>query len=109
MACTSRSRWDIKEVVEAVFFTTSYKKVYDGDIMLVLSTDKHEFMDLNGPSKIQPATYRRAPGRPKKKRIRSRGESKGRQYICGRCGEYGNHYWTTCLDAIEDESGEESE
>jgi len=62
------------------------------------------------PSSVQPCdSQTRAPGRPKKTRIRSSAEGTGlgpRKRICKRCGELG-HFASKCKNAVDPSFGED--
>ncbi|KAH7847542.1 hypothetical protein Vadar_027378 [Vaccinium darrowii] len=53
---------------------------------------------VSGEDVILPPLSKKPPGRPKTRRIPSRGE-KVSQIKCGRCGKFGNHNRATCKEA----------
>jgi hypothetical protein len=73
---------DPLKYVSELFSAGNYRKLYSGAIPPV------NFSDLRGESSVLPPITKKPRGRPKKTRIRSRGEQKqpGRPSKRGRCG-----------------------
>ncbi|XP_024009412.1 uncharacterized protein LOC112084496 [Eutrema salsugineum] len=97
-AIPTRTRVDT--LVASKYTTTFWRKAYECSIYLVTAPIPTVAVgdDFSGLNLLPPRT-RRPPGRPRKIRIRSRGEFEGTQpslfRVCGRCGGFG-HNRATC-------------
>ncbi|KAF7145415.1 hypothetical protein RHSIM_Rhsim04G0158300 [Rhododendron simsii] len=79
------------------FHVESYRQDYSKPIYPVASLWKDDVVDCG--TSILPPLSKKAPGRPKKKRMRSIGE-KVREMKYGRCGKLGNHNKLTCKEDL---------
>lgn len=102
VAVICRSGLKFDEYVDPYFHTSTYAKIYEELIypiptmtMPIYATSENE-----NDEKILPPEAKRQPGRPKKKKILSRGEQVA-TIRCGRCGKMGNHNKKTCKDNID--------
>ncbi|KAH7834878.1 hypothetical protein Vadar_020569 [Vaccinium darrowii] len=88
---------DINSYVDPYYYTETYRASYSHSI--------HPIPTLWMPWQptnediILPPLSKKPPGRPKSRRIPSRGE-KVSQIRCGRCHELGNHNRSTCKEAM---------
>ncbi|CAL5395991.1 unnamed protein product [Camellia sinensis] len=88
---------NVYDYIEPFFHAVKYREAYEGSIHPIPTVAKPNFT----PSDylIAPPIYKRPPGRPKRKRIPSKGEVV--QHIrCGRCRKMGHHNRKTCKEAM---------
>ncbi|KAL6286339.1 hypothetical protein ACE6H2_010729 [Prunus campanulata] len=88
---------DLYEYIEPYFTTDYYRSCYGIPIAPVLDIEKEAPEGLED-FKVKPPLTRKPPGRPRTKRIKSRGEEK-KCYKCSRCGQGGQHN-RTCNSQI---------
>ncbi|KAL7201335.1 hypothetical protein ACSBR1_033102 [Camellia fascicularis] len=88
---------NVYDYIEPFYHVVKYRAAYEGSIHPIPTIAKPKFT----PSDylIVPPIYKCPPGRPKQKRIPSKGEVV--QHIrCGRYGKMGHHNRKTCKEAI---------
>ncbi|KAK9290626.1 hypothetical protein L1049_008798 [Liquidambar formosana] len=85
---------DINDYVEDYFYTSSFREAYSQAIHPISMAPKVGVSEKNCEFVLPPNT-RRPAGRPKNRRIPSRGE-KIRQIKCGRCRRLKTHNKKTC-------------
>ncbi|MQM18526.1 hypothetical protein Taro_051519 [Colocasia esculenta] len=94
-ACTTigNNKEAVSQYVSAFYSTEVYRAAYETNIQPIPTFD---MPNLPQPSDIliKPPTTNRFPGRPRKRRIHSRGEVE-HAYICSRCKQIG-HNRRTC-------------
>ncbi|KAL2525111.1 MuDR family transposase [Abeliophyllum distichum] len=76
----------------------SFRKSYEEVIHPIPTSMRLEY-ENSANFDILPPPTKRQPGRPKKRRIRSRGEQV-RMIRCCRCGKLGNHNKKTCKESL---------
>ncbi|KAL7191735.1 hypothetical protein ACSBR2_023756 [Camellia fascicularis] len=97
MVAIRNSGRDLYELVEPYYHVSEYRFTYASSITPIPTVEKPPFNTED--CIIHPPVVKRPPGRPKKKRILSRGEEV--QLIrCGRCQRMGNHNRKTCQEPI---------
>ncbi|KAL7236570.1 hypothetical protein ACSBR1_019796 [Camellia fascicularis] len=94
---TINSGKNIYDAIESFYHIDEYKAVYGGSIHPIPTVGKPNFSVAN--YLITPPVYKRPPGRPKRKRIPSKGEITKR-IRCGRCGKMGHHNRKTCKEPM---------
>ncbi|KAK9292820.1 hypothetical protein L1049_020800 [Liquidambar formosana] len=87
----------IYDCIEDYFHTHYYKSSYSQNIYPVPTVGIQDY-PTDGDV-ILPPSLKKQLGRPKKKRIRSRGE-KTTQIRCGRCNKLGNHNKKTYKESL---------
>ncbi|XP_028082628.1 uncharacterized protein LOC114283957 [Camellia sinensis] len=93
MVAIRNSGRDLYDLVESFYHASTYRLSYASSITAIPTVEKPSFQ-LDDFA-IHPPVIKRPPGRPKKKRMLSRGEEV--QLIrCGRCQRMGNHNKKTC-------------
>ncbi|KAL7177732.1 hypothetical protein ACSBR2_030991 [Camellia fascicularis] len=88
---------NIYDAIDSAFCIDTFRATYSGTIYPIPTVERPMF----NPAEclIAPLTAKRPPGRPKRKRILSKGEVV--QHIrCGRCGKVGNHNRKTCKEPL---------
>ncbi|KAL2531243.1 putative transcription factor interactor and regulator CCHC(Zn) family [Abeliophyllum distichum] len=98
VAAINRSGRRIDEFVDYYFHVTAFCKFYEEAIHPIPTSMRLEYENSANSDILTPPT-KRQPGRPKKRRIRSRGEQV-RMIRCGRCGKLGNHNKKTCKESL---------
>ncbi|KAL7160846.1 hypothetical protein ACSBR2_041483 [Camellia fascicularis] len=93
----SRPWRNIHESIDRTFHIDTFKASYNGTIYPIPIVEKSSATPAN--YMITPPTVKRPPGRPKRKRIPSRGEVV-QGIRCGRCEMLGNHNRKTCKEPI---------
>ncbi|KAL7222665.1 hypothetical protein ACSBR1_024374 [Camellia fascicularis] len=88
---------DIHESIDRVFHIETFKSLYSGTIYPIPTVDMPSATTTD--YMITPPIVKRLLGRPKRKRIPSRGEEVQR-IRCGRCGKLGNHNRKTYKELI---------
>ncbi|XP_028075410.1 uncharacterized protein LOC114277679 [Camellia sinensis] len=84
--------------IESFYHVVKYKATYAGSIHPIPTVEKPKFTTSN--YLIAPLIYKRPPGRPKQKRIPSKGEVV--QLIrCGHCGKMGHYNRKTCKEPMK--------
>ncbi|KAL2486051.1 SWIM-type domain-containing protein [Abeliophyllum distichum] len=96
VAAINRSGRRIDEFVDYYFHVAAFRKSYEEAIHPIPTSMRLEYENSVNFDILPPPT-KRQPGRPKKKRIRLRGEQV-RMIRCGRCGKLGNHNKKTCKE-----------
>ncbi|KAL7246205.1 hypothetical protein ACSBR2_001354 [Camellia fascicularis] len=96
VAVRKRSR-HLNDLVEPHFYVSAYRSTYTASIFPIPTVeqpplDPHDYV-------INPPDMKRPLGRPKKKRILSKGE-RVQQICCGQCGRMGSHNRKTCKEPI---------
>ncbi|KAL2481259.1 MuDR family transposase [Abeliophyllum distichum] len=98
VAAINRSGRRIDEFVDYYFHVAAFRKSYEEVIHPIPTSMRLEY-ENSANFDILPPPTKRQPGRPKKRRIRSRGEQV-RMIRCGRCGKLGNHNKKTCKESL---------
>ncbi|XP_038702601.1 uncharacterized protein LOC119999156 [Tripterygium wilfordii] len=93
----SRCGRPIEEFVPYYFHVSAFRKSYEEPIHPIPASLSVDFKDEN--FEILPPVTKRQPGRPRKRRIRSRGEEV-RRIRCGRCGKLGTHNRKSCKEPL---------
>lgn len=88
----------LNELVEPFFHVSSYKNSY-GECIYPIPTEMVSERFRSDDVDIIPPSSSRPPGRPKKRRFRSKGEE-WKSIKCGRCGKMGHHNKKTCREAL---------
>ncbi|KAL7200975.1 hypothetical protein ACSBR1_032814 [Camellia fascicularis] len=88
---------DIHELINRAFHIETFKASYSKTIYPIPTVDK--LSATTADYMIMLPTVKRQPGRPKRKRIPSRGEIVQR-IRCGRYGKLANHNRKTCKEPI---------
>ncbi|KAL7250847.1 hypothetical protein ACSBR1_012795 [Camellia fascicularis] len=88
---------NLDDIVVPWYHVSEYRLTYAPTIYLIPTVEKPPFNSTDYV--IYPPNVKRPPGRPKKKRIPSKGENV-QQIRCGRCGRMGNHNRKTCKEPI---------
>ncbi|KAL7253599.1 hypothetical protein ACSBR1_008019 [Camellia fascicularis] len=88
---------DLYELVIPYYHVAEYQNSYAQNIIPIPTVEKPQFNSADFV--IQPPVVKRPPGRPKKKRMLSKGEQV-QQIRCGRCQRMGNHNEKTCKEPI---------
>ncbi|KAL7165004.1 hypothetical protein ACSBR2_040817 [Camellia fascicularis] len=88
---------DLYNLVEPYYHVSKYRLTYASSITPIPTVEKPSFSIEDFV--IHPPVVKRPPGRPKKKRILSRGEEV-QQIRCGRCQCIGNHNRKICKEPI---------
>ncbi|KAL7201215.1 hypothetical protein ACSBR1_033008 [Camellia fascicularis] len=89
---------NVYDYIEPFYHVMKHRAAYERSIHPIPTVAKPKFT----PSDylIAPPVYKRPPGRPKRKRIPSKGEVV--QHIrCVRCGKMGHHNRKTCKEAMQ--------
>ncbi|KAL7219948.1 hypothetical protein ACSBR2_012914 [Camellia fascicularis] len=97
MVAIRNSGSDLNALVEPYFHVSTYQLSYSHTIYPIPIVEKSHANPENYV--ILPPVMRRPPGRPKKKRIPSKGEEV-QQIRCGRCGRLENHNRKTYNEPI---------
>ncbi|KAL7203677.1 hypothetical protein ACSBR2_016859 [Camellia fascicularis] len=96
IAFRNRER-NIYDSIERYYHIDKFQASYSRTIYPIPTIKKLTFMPND--FMIAPPKVKRPPGRPKRKRIPSKGEVVQR-IRCGRCGKIGNHNRKTCKEPI---------
>ena len=92
-----KSGRNINEFVDYYYHVSTYKMSYSEPIYPVPTVYRDESSDVD--VNILPPSTKKQPGRPKNRRIRSRGEII-RRIRCGRCGRLGSHNKKSCNEPL---------
>ncbi|KAL7194784.1 hypothetical protein ACSBR1_035091 [Camellia fascicularis] len=92
-----KNGWDLNTLVEPYFHVSAYHSTYATSIYPIPTVEQPSF-DPNDFT-INPPAVKHPLGRPKKKRLLSRGEHV-QQIRCGKYGCMGNHNRKTCKEPI---------
>ncbi|KAK9273681.1 hypothetical protein L1049_018491 [Liquidambar formosana] len=92
-----KSGKNLLDYVERYFHTWCYFSAYSQSVFPIPTVGIQDY-PASG-CVIRPPSSKKQPGRPKKKRIPSKGE-KVNQIRCGRCNKIGNHNKKTCKEPI---------
>ncbi|KAL7185433.1 hypothetical protein ACSBR2_027385 [Camellia fascicularis] len=95
MVAICNSGRDLYDLVEPYYHVSEYRLTYASSITPILTVEKPPFSIEDFV--IHPPVVKRPPGRPKKKRILSKGE-KVQQIRCRRCQRMRNHNRKTCKE-----------
>ncbi|XP_028084578.1 uncharacterized protein LOC114285698 [Camellia sinensis] len=89
---------NIYDSIDSGFYIETFRATYSRTIYPIPTVERPTF----NPNEylIAPPTVKRPPGRPKRKRIPSKGEVVQR-ICCGRCGKLGNHNRKTCKEPLQ--------
>ncbi|CAL5325348.1 unnamed protein product [Camellia sinensis] len=91
------SRRNIYDSIDRAFHIDTFRASYSGTIYPIPTVEKP---NVNAAEyMIAPPTVKRSPGRPKRKKIPSKGEVVQR-IRRGRCGKFSNHNRKTCKEPI---------
>ncbi|KAL7198640.1 hypothetical protein ACSBR2_021025 [Camellia fascicularis] len=97
IVAVQKSGKNLDDIVVPWYHVSEYRLTYAPTIYPIPTVEKQPFNPTNYV--IYPPNVKRPPGRPKKKRIPSKGENV-QQIRCGRCGRMGNHNRKTCKELI---------
>ncbi|KAL7240403.1 hypothetical protein ACSBR2_006120 [Camellia fascicularis] len=88
---------NIYDSIDRAFYIDTFRAMYNGTIYPIPTVEKPTF----NPTEyfIAPSKVKRPPGRPKRKRIPSKGEVVQR-IRCGHCGKLSNHNRKTCKEPL---------
>ncbi|XP_028054575.1 uncharacterized protein LOC114258775 [Camellia sinensis] len=91
------NRRNIYDSIDSTFSIDTFQAIYSETIYPIPTVERSMF----NPAEylIAPPTSKRPPGRPKRKRISSKGEVVQR-IRCGRCKKLGNHNRKTCKEPL---------
>ena len=93
----AKSGLNLKSYVDRYFHVEAYCDSYALSIFPVPTIEMPESSDVN--CVIMPPSTKKAPGRPRERRLRSRGEDI-RKMKCSRCKKYVRHNRRTCNEAV---------
>ncbi|XP_028103609.1 uncharacterized protein LOC114302737 [Camellia sinensis] len=88
---------NLYQLVIPYYHVAEYQNSYAQNITPIPTVEKPQFDSADFV--IHPSAVKRPPGRPKKKRMLSKGEQV-QQIRCGRCQRMGNHNRKTCKEPI---------
>ncbi|KAL7218923.1 hypothetical protein ACSBR2_012066 [Camellia fascicularis] len=97
IVASRRSGRDLCSLIEPYFHVSEYRLSYSPSITPLPTVEQPPFTGHDYI--ILPLAVKRPPGRPKKKRIPSRGEEV-QPIRCSKCGRIGNHNRKTCKEPI---------
>ncbi|KAL2498884.1 SWIM-type domain-containing protein [Abeliophyllum distichum] len=98
VAAINRFGRRIDEFVDYYFHVAAFRKSYEEVIHPIPTSMRLEY-ENSANFDILPPPTKRQPGRPKNRRIRSKGEQV-RMIRCGRCGKLGNHNKKTYKESL---------
>ncbi|KAH7851562.1 hypothetical protein Vadar_013404 [Vaccinium darrowii] len=89
---------DLSSYVDLYYYTKTYRASYSYSIYSIPTAwmPKHP---INNEDVILPPLMKKPPGRPKTRRIPSKGK-KVSQIKCGRCHKFGNYSKAMCKEAM---------
>ncbi|XP_028126126.1 uncharacterized protein LOC114322878 [Camellia sinensis] len=88
---------NIYDSIDYAFYIDTFRAIYSRTIYPIPTVERPTFNPTN--YLIAPLMVKRPPGRPKWKRISSKGEVVQRMR-CGHCGKLGNHNRKTCKEPL---------
>ena len=97
VAAIRKSQRNMNEFIDYYYHVSTYKKSYAQPILPIPTLGRSDF-NVDEADILPPST-KKQPGRPKKCRIRSRGELI-RRIRCGRCGRLGGHNKKICKEPL---------